>query len=412
MPANANRDDKAITVFAETDFRNERKRFGIRRADRRNHVVVIGRTGMGKSTLLEQFIMQDIQHGEGFALLDPHGDLAQHVLRLIPKQRTDSLIYFDPADRNRPLGLNVLEVSDPETKHLVVSGIISAFKKIWAPDFWGPRMEHVFRYTILSLLDIQNATLADVPRMLTDKHFRTRVIESITSPQAKEFWLKEFEKYTSYFRQEVIAPILNKVGQFLAHALIRDIISQPQSAFDLRHVMDSGKIVIANLAKGKIGEDASVLLGAMLVTKFELAALSRIDVPEENRRDFYLYVDEFPSFATTNFSSLLSEARKYRLNLILVMQYVEQLEEPLRNALFENVGTIIAFRVGPESAKYLTKEFYPIIREEDLLNLPKFHIYLKLMIEGAASPPFSAVTLRPRSAISGATGMPTFAVRS
>jgi hypothetical protein len=386
--------DNDVTLFAETNSRNQRKRFGIKRRDRRSHMYIIGKTGMGKSTLLENMIYSDLQKGEGLALIDPHGDLALRVRTLIPQERQADLIYFDPADMHNPLGFNLLESSGREHHHLLASGLVSVFKKIWW-DSWGPRTEYILRNTILALLEVPQATLMDLPKMLNDKEYRAAVLTLTVDEQVKDFWVNEYATYTARFRSEAIAPIQNKVGQFLTNRLIRSIISQKQSSFDIRKLMDTGKILIVNLAKGKIGEDVSSLLGAMLLTRIELAALSRSDMPEERRRDFYVYADEFYNFTTASFANVLAEARKYHLNLILANQYIEQLDDELRAAIFGNVGTLISFRLGAGDAEYVAREFYPVFSETDLIDLPQYYIDVKLMIDGVSQSPFSAVTLPP-----------------
>jgi hypothetical protein len=385
--------DNAITYFAETDSRGKHVKFGIKRADRQYHMAIVGRTGMGKSTLMETLMAADIRAGAGFALLDPHGDTAETIVRLIPPERTKDLVYFNPSEPGGVLGLNILEPTGTK-KHLVVSGIISLFKKIWE-DSWGPRLEHLFRYALTSLVEVDGTTLADVPRILMDKQYRSWVLSHITDQTIHDFWKTEYERYSLYFRTEAISPILNKTGSFMVNRQIRNVVTKKRSDFDLRKIMDEGKIFIANLSKGKLGEDGSALLGSLLSTKFELAALSRTTVSIEERRDFYLYVDEFPTLASSSFTGMLSESRKYKLDLILAMQYVDQLEEEVRNALFENVGTLIVFRVGPDSARDLEPQFAPTLAKEDLMNVGRYRIYLKLMIDGIPSKPFSARTLPP-----------------
>jgi hypothetical protein len=353
---------------------------------------IIGKTGTGKSTLIENMVISDIKAGYGLALIDPHGDLAEDVLNYVPKRRIDDVIYFNPADTEYPIAFNPLAKVNPEYHHLVTSGLISVFKKVWS-EFWGPRLEHILRHSILTLLEYPDSTLLDIPRLLTNKDFREEVLQSVTHQQVKEFWLFEFEKYSAWLRSEAISPILNKVGQFLTSKPLRNIVGQKKNTFRFRKVMDEGKIFIANLAKGKIGEDNCSLLGAMLVTQIQLAALSRADIPENRRRGFYLYVDEMHNFVTLSFADILSEARKYGLNLTLSHQYIEQLDEKIRAAIFGNVGTMISFRVGAEDARYLAREFHPVFDETDLVNLPNYNIYLKLLIDGLTSKPFSAITL-------------------
>lgn len=389
-----------ITLFAETNFRGLRKKFGIRQDDRRRHMYLIGKTGMGKTNLMEHMAIADIHAGNGICVVDPHGEFADKMLDYVPARRINDVIYFNPGDIDYPIAFNVMEAVDPQYKHLVASGLVGVFKKIWA-DTWGPRLEYVLRNAILALLDYPGSTLLGIMRMLVDKEFRKKVIKKITDPVVRTFWVEEFSKYPDRFMAEAIAPIQNKVGQFLSISLIRNIVGQPRSTIHMRDIMDNKKILLLNLAKGKIGEDASALFGAMIITKLQLAAMSRVDVPEEKREDFYLYVDEFQNFATDSFADIMSEARKYRLNLIIAHQYIGQLSERVRDAVFGNVGTIISFRVGAADAEFLAREFEPIFNENDLVNLTKFNIYLKLMINGIASQAFSAVTLPPVWKIEG-----------
>jgi type IV secretory pathway TraG/TraD family ATPase VirD4 len=388
------RQEGDITVFAETDFRNERVRFGIKRADRRHHLYVVGKTGMGKSTLLLNLIAADLRAGEGLAVLDPHGDLVEAALGLVSRERIQDVVYFDPADLDHPVGFNPLEGANGRRRHLVASGLISVFRKLWA-DFWGPRTEHILRYGILALLEVPGSTLQDLGRLLANRAFRRQLVARVQDPQVREFWAQEFEGYTARLRAEAVAPIQNKLGAFLASPLMRTVVGQARSAFDFREVIDGGKVLLANLAKGRVGEDASALLGAMLLTRIYLAALGRSGLPPEQRRDFYVYVDEFHAFVTDALPDMLSEARKYGLGLALVHQYLWQLEEKVREAIFGNVGTIISFRVGAEDAERLDREFSGVFREEDFVNLPPRHIYLRLMIDGVTSRGFSAVTLPP-----------------
>ena len=389
-------DEDRVTVFAETNFRDQRKKFGIRKKDRRYHMYVVGKTGVGKSTLLLNMIKQDIENGEGMALLDPHGDLVEKALKTIPESRIKDLIYFNPQYKEQSLYFNPLEVLNPSETHLVVSSLVSVFKKIWA-DSWGPRLEYILRNALSTLVEFSGATLLDLQRILQDRTFRMNLVSRLTNEQLKNFWLNEFEKYSPYFQQEAISPIQNKIGQFLNNPILREIVSRPKSSFNLKEIMDSGKILLVNLSKGKIGEDSASLLGAMLIAKMGFTALSRQDTPEEQRKDFYLYVDEFQSFATSSFADILSEARKYHLNLILANQYLDQIDEKVRGAIFGNVGTIISFKVGLEDAKFLAEEFYPVFNQEDLINLPCYSIYLKLMINSKTSKPFSAEGLPPSS---------------
>ncbi|HDQ22607.1 MAG TPA: hypothetical protein ENN28_01385 [Candidatus Uhrbacteria bacterium] len=386
--------ENEITPFAVTTFRNRERVFGIKTDDRRRHVYIIGKTGMGKTTLIENMVYSDIVAGHGVCYVDPHGDTAEKMLSWIPANRINDVIYFNPADLNYPISFNVLEKVSPEHRHLISSGLIGVFKKLWA-DSWGPRLEYILRNCILALLEYPDSTLLGINRMLVDKEYRLKVVFKITDPVVRSFWVDEFPRWNERVLQEVISPIQNKVGQFLSTALIRNVVGQVKSSINLRKLMDDRKILILNLSKGRIGEDASALLGAMMITKIQLATMSRVDIPEDARHDFYLYVDEFQNFATDSFADILSEARKYRLNLIIAHQYIEQLGEVVQPAVFGNVGTLICFRVGAADAEFLEKEFAPDLTQEDLVNLPKFHIYLKLMIDGVSSEPFSAKGLPP-----------------
>lgn len=388
--------NQEVTLFGETTFRNQGCKFGIKTDDRRRHMYVIGKSGMGKSTVLENMVVQDINKGKGLAVIDPHGDLAEKILSYIPENRIKDVVYFNPSDSEYPIAFNVVEQVEPHLRHLVASGLIGVFQKLWA-DSWGPRLEYILRNAILAVLDYPESTLLAITRMLSDKNFRKKVIDKIQDPVVKAFWVNEFSGYNDKFASEAVAPIQNKVGQFLSSSLIRNIVGQAKSSIDIRKIMDEGKILIMNLSKGRVGEDNSALLGSMMITKIQLAAMSRVDTPEDERRDFYLYVDEFQNFATDSFANILSEARKYHLSLILAHQYVEQLSDNVRAAVFGNVGTLVTFRVGATDAEFLAKEFMPLFTEEDLVNIPKFNFYIKLMIDGLTSDPFSAKTLAPLS---------------
>lgn len=390
-------DESIITYFAETDSRNKRVKFGIKAKDRTKHVYVIGKTGMGKSTVLENMAVQDIQNGEGMAFIDPHGKTAELLLDYIPDHRKKDVLYFAPFDLDNPISFNVLEQVDPDKRHLVVSGLMSTFKKIWQ-DAWSARMEYILTNTLLALLEYPGATLLGVNRMYSDKEFRKDVIAHVTDPTVKAFWTEEFAKYTDKFAAEATPAIQNKIGQFTSNALIRNMIGQPKSSFDLRKILDEKKIMIINLSKGRVGEQNANLLGGMLITKIYLAAMSRADASPALMRtlpQFYLYVDEFQSFANESFADILSEARKYKLNLTMAHQYIEQMEEEVRAAVFGNVGTMVVFRVGAYDAEVLEKEFAPTFTAEDIVNLGVYQIYLKLMIDGVSSQPFSATTLPP-----------------
>lgn len=384
--------EERITFIARTNFRDDRRLFGIKQADRRAHLYLIGKTGSGKSTLLETLASQDIQAGRGLALLDAHGDLVARILASLPEARKGDLIYFNVPDFKHPLGFNPLESVLPEKRPLAASGLLEVFKKIWI-DSWGPRLEHILRNALLALLDQPQATLADVLRLLSDRDFRRDAMTRVANTQVRDFWLREYESYPARFRVEAIAPIQNKVGAFLANPLLNRILTQTQSTFNLRQAMDGGKILLVNLAKGKIGEDSAGLLGALLVSRIGLAALSRADVSEESRRDFFVYLDEFQNFTTLSLANMLSELRKYRVSLILAHQYLSQLDLQVRDAILGNVGTIISFRLGLADAEILENEFRPEISALDLISLPNYQIYLKLMIEGKVSRGFSGETI-------------------
>ena len=381
-----------ITKLGKTNFRNANQPFGIKTADRRQHIYIIGKTGTGKSTLIKNLLVQDIQNGHGVAIIDPHGDLAQEVLNYIPSSRIPRTVYFNPADLDFPIGLNLLRGVPRDLRPLVASGVVSAFKSLFS-DSWGYRLEYILYNCVAALLDFETGTLLGIFRLLTDDKFRAQVVGKIQDPLVKGFWEKEFAVYDKKFRQEAIAPIQNKVGQFLATPMIRNIVGQVKSTVDFERIMDLGYIFIANLSKGKLGEDKANLLGSLLVSQFQLTAMRRASLPEENRRDFFLHIDEFHNFTTTSFDSILSEARKYHLSLTLCHQYIDQLREETRNAIFGNVGTLVSFRVGGRDAEPLATEFEGVFGINDLLALEKYQIYLKLMIDGVASRPFSAETL-------------------
>ncbi|MEO8087319.1 MAG: TraM recognition domain-containing protein [Bacteroidota bacterium] len=384
-------DHSEITPIGITDWRNTKQPFGIKDNDRLGHIYAIGKTGVGKSTLLENMAISDIEKGKGIALIDPHGDIAEDILHYIPKGRINDVIYFNAGDIEFPIGFNPLKAVHPNYHHLVASGLIGTFKKIWA-DSWGPRLEYILRYSLLTLLNYPDATLLDIQPLLTDKAFREQVLYKVTSPHIQSFWLKEFEKYSPTLKAEAIAPILNKVGLFSTSLPLRNIVGQKTRSFRMQQLLDEGKILIANLPKGTIGEDASSLLGSMIITSIQLAALHRAKQDAHTRKPFYLYIDEAHSFLSLSLADILAEARKYKLSLFLTHQYIEQLHEKIRSAIFGNVGTIISFRVGAEDAEYLVKEFSPTFNESDLVHLPKYSMYLKLMIDGATSKPFSAIT--------------------
>lgn len=389
-------DDK-VTYFAETDSRNKRVKFGIKAKDRTRHMYVIGKTGMGKSTLLENMAVQDMQGGEGMAFLDPHGKTADLLLNYVPEHRIKDVVYFAPFDTDFPISFNIMEDVGYDKRHLVVSGLMSTFKKIWV-DAWSARMEYILSNTLLALLEYPGATLLGVNKMLSDKEYRNKVVANVSDPAVKSFWVDEFGKYTEKFAAEATPAIQNKIGQFTNNPLIRNIIGQPKSSFDIRKMMDERKILIINLSKGRVGDQNANLLGSMLITKIYLGAMSRADASESLMKSlpqFYLYVDEFQNFANESFADILSEARKYKLNLTIAHQYIEQMEEEVRAAVFGNVGTMVAFRVGSFDAEVLEKEFSPRFTAEDIVNLGMYQIYLRLMIDGMGSQPFSATNLPP-----------------
>ena len=400
LPLAENVDAKQITVLGETNFRNVYRKFGIKMEDRRRHSYIVGKSGTGKSTLIENMAIDDVVEGRGVIIVDPHGDLADKILLCVPDDRIDDVIVFDPADRSYPIAFNLLDKVDDDFKGMVASGFVGIFKKIFG-DSWGPRLEHILRNTVLALLDYPESTMLDIPRMLTERHFREKVVSVVVDPVIRDFWINEFAQYDTKFRTEAVSPILNKVGQFLSTATIRNIVGQPHSRIDIREIMDTEKILIINLSRGKIGEDNSALLGAMMITKIQLSAMSRADVTVDQRPDCYLYVDEFQNFATESFSVILSEARKYNLNLTIANQYITQMPEIVRDAVFGNAGTIIAFRVGGTDADFLVKEFEPVFEANDLVNLDRYQIYTKLLIDGITKPAFSARTLPPVQKITG-----------
>lgn len=397
MSSNYEYDPQRVVYFGATDARNKKTPFGIRAIDRMRHMYVIGKTGMGKSTLLENLAIQDIQNGEGLCFIDPHGSTAEKLLEYVPESRINDVVYFAPFDTEYPVGFNVMEDVGYDKRHLVVAGLMSSFQRIWV-DAWSARMEYILQNTLLALLEYPDTTLIDVNRMLINKDFRNKVVEYITDPIVKRFWVEEFAGYTDRYTQEATPAIQNKIGQFASNPLVRNIIAQPKSTFDVRELMDTSKIFIVNLSKGRMGEQNADLLGSMLTTKIYLSAMSRAEESPATLGKlppFYLYVDEFQSVVNDSFANILSEARKYKLSLTIAHQYIEQVEEHIRAAVFGNVGTTIAFRVGPFDAEVLKTIFEPTFFAEDLVNLGFAQIYLTLMIDGIGSKPFSATTLPP-----------------
>src|SRR3989338_5435900 len=388
--------NKEITYLGVTTYRDKNTLFGIKKKDRRQHVYLLGKSGTGKSVLMFNMIIQDIQNGAGVCLVDPHGENVEAVLSAIPPHRMKDVVYFNPADQEYHIGFNVLELPDPQYKHLVASGLMGIFTKIWA-NAWSARMEYILNNAILALLDTPGTTLMGIQRMLVDKDYRQKIIANLKDPVIKAFWVHEYEAWQDKFRNEAIAPIQNKVGQFLSTNIIRNVVGQSKSTIDIFNIMNEGKIFLVNVSKGRVGEDNSGLLGGMIITKIQLAAMERVRIPEAERRDFYLYVDEFQNFVTDAFAGILSEARKYRLNLTVAHQYTAQLvaekSTAVRDAVFGNVGTMIVFRTGADDAEFLENEFDPEFTPQDVVNLPNYKIYLKLMIDGVTSRPFSAKTL-------------------
>ena len=387
-----------ITYFAKTNFRGQDRVFGVKEKDRLQHMYIIGQTGTGKTTLLKNLAVQDIKTGQGLAVVDPHGEFVEDLLDSIPEERVADTIYFNPVDSKYPIGFNVLEVKNPEHKHLVASGLMAIFTKIWA-NVWSARMEYILDNCVMALLDTPGTTLMGIPRLLVDKDYRKYIISNIKDPVVKLFWVTEYEAWEPRFRNEAIVPIQNKVGQFLSTKMIRNIVGQPKSTLDIEDIINNRKILLANVSKGLIGEDNSALLGAMLITKLQLTAMERVRVPLEKRHPFFLYVDEVQNFATDAFATILSEARKYGLGLIISHQYIGQLvtetSTRVRDAIFGNVGTMVTFRVGATDAEFMETQFAPEIMAQDFVNLPNYSVYLKLLVDGISSRPFSAVTLPP-----------------
>jgi len=388
MPGHENE----ISLLGVTNFRGTNTVFGFQREDRGRHIYILGQTGTGKSGALELLTISDIYYDQGFAVIDPHGDYAQHILNFIPQRRLDDVVYFNPADTNHPIGFNPLEISDPSLKGHISSELVGVLKRLFA-ESWGPRLEYILRYALLALLDYPSSTMLDITRLLTDKKFRANVITYIDDPVVKNFWVTEFASWNDKFASEAVAPVLNKVGAFTANPMIRNIIGQPKSTFNIRQIMDEGKILVVNLSRGLMGEDNAGILGAMMVTKIQLAAMGRQDMPMEERRPFYLYVDEFQNFATDSFATILSEARKYGLNLTVANQYISQMSEPVRNAVFGNVGTILCFRISPDDAPFLQKYFEPQFEAGDLIQQHSRFFVTTMMINDEKAPAFSAKTL-------------------
>lgn len=386
-------DEKShINFFARTEFKNKMTTFGIKTVDRRRHFYVIGKSGSGKSTFIANMAINDMRNKKGFCVIDPHGDLSEHILNYVPSYRVNDVIYMDPSDTERSFAINPLEVMNEGQKELVASGIVAIFKKLYG-NSWGPRLEYILRNTILTVIDIPDATLLMVPELLTNQEFRHGIIERLQDPILKGFWVNEYETMTERLRVESISSVLNKVGQFTSSQRIRNIIGHSKSTIDIEKVMNEGKILILNLSQGYLGEDNATLLGAMIITKIQLAAMNRVSIAESERKDFYLYVDEFQNFATESFIKILSEARKFRLNLILANQYIEQIDEKVRSAIFGNAGTLMSFLIGAEDSRYMAREFGERFKEEDLLALGNYQAILKLAIDNITQAPFLCYTL-------------------
>jgi hypothetical protein len=391
LPSQTKHTPAELSPFGVTNFRGDNQVFGLLRRDRGRHVYILGQTGVGKSKAMELMILSDIFQDQGFAIIDPHGDVALNMLSFIPERRMKDVVYFNPADTNYPIGFNPLEVTDPAFKTQLSSELIGVLKRLF--DSWGPRLEYILRYTLLALIDYPDSTMLDITRMLTEKKFREAVISYVQDPVVKTFWTTEFAGWETKFATEAVAPVLNKVGAFTANPMIRNIVGQPKSTFNIREIMDSGKILIMNLSRGLVGEDNAAILGSMMVTKVQLATMSRADIAEDQRRPFYLYVDEFQNFATDSFAVILSEARKYGLCLTVANQYIAQMEQTVRDAVFGNVGSIVTFRVSPDDSSFLQKYFEPQFMAPDIIQLQNQNFITTMMINGEKAPAFSAKTL-------------------
>jgi len=389
--------EESVTLIAKTNFRGQERTYGVKREDRMRHTYVIGKTGMGKSVLLENMARSDILNGHGVAIIDPHGDLIEDVIRHIPPHRINDVVYFDPSDRDFPIAFNLLEGKNVEHRGLIASGVVGAIKKLFA-DSWGPRLEYFLRNCILALVEAPDTTLLGVTRMLVDKAYRKKIVRHVTNPSVLQFWNEEFAAMQPRQISEAAGPIQNKIGQFLSTATIRNILGQPKSSVDVRFAMDTGKILLVNLSKGKIGEDNATLLGSLMITKIQMDAMSRADMNKKDRKDFYLYVDEFQNFATDSFATILSEARKYRLSLTMANQFVAQMSEDVAAAVFGNVGSIVSFQVGQDDAKYFEEQYDGnIVTAAEIASLPKYTVYNRIMVDGLTTQVFSGATLPPQS---------------
>jgi hypothetical protein len=394
LPTIKNTDSNDLTILGKTDYRSEKITFGIKKEDKFRHMYIVGKTGTGKSVFLSNMIISDMKAGNGLCLLDPHGELVDAVLEHIPTNRINDVILFDVADSDFPIGFNLLQAETEDGKNLIASGVVTTFKRLFGTSR-GPRLEYILRNVVLSLVDYPNATLMHILRLLTDKNFREEVITNIKDTVVLKFRTNEFAKWNDKQREEAVGPITNKVGQFLSSKLVRNIFGQPRTKLNMRKAMDEGKIILVNLSKGRIGEDNANMIGSLLVTKIQIDAMSRADIPAHMRRDFYLYIDEFQNFASESFVTVLSEARKYKLSLIVANQYTSQLLPEIKDAIFGNVGTTISFTVGKDDADVIAGQFKGMVAVNDLISLPKYTTYTRLMVDGISSDPFSMKTLPP-----------------
>ena len=385
-----------VTLLARTNTTRNERVFGIRQVDRRSHMAILGKTGTGKSALLQSIVLQDIAAGKGGALFDPHGDLVRAVTARIPLNQRAAIVFLDATDPTLQLRFNPFANVPESQRALAAAGLVEVFKKIWSDD-WGPRLEHLLRNVVFTLLERPNSTLADVPRLIADRTFRAQVVEAIADPIVRDFWTNEFEKYSPGFRSVVVAPLQNKIGALLTDPTLRRILVEPGEPLDLRRIMDEGKILLVNVDKGLIGEGPAATLGSFLLSHLALAAISRSNVPESERRDFSIVLDEFQTFTTLSVATMLAELRKFRVGMVLANQHLSQVDPAIRDAVFGNAGTLIAFRVGAADGAFLAREFAPTFAAEDFISLPLYHIYIRLLIDGEPSRPFSATTLPPLS---------------
>jgi type IV secretory pathway TraG/TraD family ATPase VirD4 len=386
--------DQAVTYLGRTNTTRNPTTFGIRQLDRRSHIAIVGKTGTGKSALLQNIACQDILAGRGGALLDPHGDLIRAVLRCLPESRRQNVVIFDAADLSLRYRFNPFGDIAPDQRALAAAGLVEVFKNIWSDD-WGPRLEHLLRNVVFTLLERPDSSLADIPRLIGDRTFRATMVADIVDPVVKEFWTNEFEKYSPAFRSVIVAPLQNKIGALLTDPTLRRILTEPGDRIDLRQIMDEGKFLLVSLDKGRIGEGPAATLGSFLVSHIALSAVARSDIPELERRDFAIVLDEFQTFTTLSVATMMAELRKYRVGMVLANQHLSQLDPEIRDAVFGNAGTIVSFRVGGADGTFLAREFAPVFSAEDFISLPLYHVYIRLLIDGESSRPFSATTLPP-----------------